>query len=154
MAGTTVRGIPAKFEGTCPICNGVVNPGDLIDKISPDDQRRGHVQCVANARSGRPAQSLAHPGGAQYQQPPQGGYAPPPAQGYTPPAAPVGPHARANAALGEIDVFKSEIPRLLWEAFEGLGLIARGATMAGFAVEKIARIVDPHEAQRHQRGGQ
>lgn len=121
-----ISGISAQFPGTCPLCSSPWDKGDIIDKIPGDpDNKRGHAQCVANAKAGRPAQSQSHPAGQQYEQQPA-------------PAA-QRPAATSNASLADDETIKA-----FWTLRTAMTQIAQGAMMAAVAIEQIAKSKDPH----------
>ena len=122
---TQLRGISSQYPGKCEHCGGQYAVGDLVDKLASG--KRGHAQCAANERAGRPPQS--QPGAAA-----------------TAPAQSASPAANGHAPASSGVVVSSDAIAALWRLRTACTTIAQGAMAAAVAIEEIARSVDPHQA--------
>ena len=40
------EGIISRFAGTCPVCSKSYAEGDVVERVHPDSNQRGHLSCV------------------------------------------------------------------------------------------------------------
>jgi hypothetical protein len=74
-------GIVSKYAGKCPICKQGYAEGDIVERVTPDSNQRGHLSCVRRTpdeprRDKTPAEAQAEAVARRAAERPSNGHAP------------------------------------------------------------------------------